>query len=86
MTGTLTIRYVSDLAVSETSSKAPDAARQRSLQYWDMVDSGHNILQGYTDGMIESIDRVNCVPEDRRDGLTVMRAVYSVVFEDQADN
>jgi hypothetical protein len=79
-TGSIVVRTASDLSVSETSDKAPDTAVERSLSYYDIVDAVYDKLQGFTDDQIESIDMKSCVEEERRDGLTVVKTTFEVVF------
>lgn len=79
-TGMLIVRTVTDLSVCETSAAAPDEAVKRSLAIYDLVDAAFNALQNYTNGEIDSIDRLSCVEEDRRDGLTVFKTTFAVTF------
>jgi hypothetical protein len=81
-TGQVIIRIASDLSVSETSSKAPQAALDRSLAYFNLVDAVYNKLQGYADNYIQNLERVSSMEEDRRDGLTVVKTSFSVIFEE----
>jgi len=82
----LTTRLADNLVKSETSTNAPFEAVERSLMYFYNADSIFNALQGYTDGYIESIDRVSSIEEDRKDDLTVVRTVFEVIFEEETSN
>lgn len=82
---TITIRLYFDLQVSETSHKAPDEARMRSLEYFDVEKEVFNKLQGYSDEHLDTIKRQSSVEEDRRDGLTVCKMMYTSSYYESVD-
>jgi hypothetical protein len=83
-TAQITVRLGFNLVRSETSTKAPDEALEKSLKYLDDVEAVYIALQGYTDSEVEIYDRVTQTEEERQDGLTVVKMIFTTSFIDMS--
>jgi hypothetical protein len=78
----IVLRYWFDVVKTETSNKAPDEAVIRSLAYNDTIKAIYKKLQGYADDELDTFSRQSDVKEQRADGLTIRRMIYTTSFYD----
>lgn len=78
----ITVKLGFDLSVSETAAAAPDEAVQRSLAYYDIVDSVYTAMQGYTDDQVNELDRTSAKESINKAGITILQIPFSTTFED----
>lgn len=77
-----TIRLAFDY-VGETSAQTPEALRQQSLEYFEMLKAVYLAIQGKTGGA-GKFDRQSAVEENRPDGLKVLNMPFTTIWLDKS--
>ena len=77
-----TIRIAFDY-VGETSAKTPEALRQQSLEYFELLKGVYLAIQGKIGGT-GKFDRQSAAEENRPDGLKVLNMPFTTVWIDKS--
>lgn len=65
-----------------TNGETPQAARDQSLAYYDVMEAVHEALQGFTTGEFNELQRANSVPIPRPDAYKTNSSLYTTQFLD----
>lgn len=79
----ITVRLAFDFA-GNTSNETPDEARDKSLEYYDIVEEVYQLLHGWTDGRFNPLSRAGFYPEKRPDGYKVVAMPFVTQFLDDS--
>lgn len=80
----ITVRLAWNITPARTSSKAPDAARNSSLEIYDTISEVYACLQGFETQNFNALSRTSQGKESRSDGLFVYKIVFECEFEDNS--
>lgn len=67
----------------ETNSLSP--VRETALEIFDIIESVHAALQGWSTYALSNFSRINAAPEKRKDGLKVYKVVYQTTFAETTE-
>jgi len=79
----VTVRICWDFT-GNTSSITNDAQFQKSMEYADLVQEIYLLLQGYTDGSFNKLERISLRDERRNDKYKVMNMVFRTATRDHS--
>ena len=68
--------------MGNTNTKTPTAARAKSLEYYDVVEKVKNLLHGYGNADIATMDCVNIVQLPRPDQYKTVAMTFTTSFFD----
>lgn len=66
----------------ETSTKTPELARDKSLQYYDDVEAVRQKLHGYESNHFNALSRKQFYPEKRPDAIKVVAMPFAFSFRE----
>ena len=77
----ITVRVAFDFS-GNTSKGTPEAARAKSLEYYDIVEEVYKALQGYATPNFNPLERKSFYQEKRPDGYKVVAIPFTSEFRD----
>lgn len=79
----VTVRLAFDFS-GNTNNKTPEAARNKSLEYYDVVEEVYKVLQGWGDTGFNPLSRKGVFQEKRPDAYKVVAIPFATEFKDHA--
>ncbi len=77
----VTVRMGFDFT-GNTSTKTPAAAREKSIAFYDVLESVKKLLNGWSGGSFNPLEFKNQYPEKRPDGYKVVAMTFATQFLD----
>ena len=80
----ITVRLCFDYTGS-TNSKMTEAARNKSLEYFNIADKVFNKLQNLEADNMNALERINAIEEVRPDGYKILAQTYNSGYKEELD-
>ena len=77
---------VADIRLTNSSAKAPANQKTAAFKIFDLIDSIHHILHGYTGGDYSSLIRTNVGKVARNDQVKEYKITYTVGYKEASTN
>lgn len=77
----VTIKLCFDFT-GNTSVSTPEATRLASLAYFDLCDKIFNVLQGWGNGEMNPMSRINVAEELRPDAYKAVKIIFKTAFHE----